>query len=131
MKLSPSDYARFDAELKKANENSKEHTFNNPAELTSILAGADDRLEDLGITGKACEGARLEIISGKPVSEKYTFNRRATRVVAQRYPTGWFVTAIESTKIDYKGGGCTLILNPIQDELAVAAFRIRTYRTEL
>lgn len=129
MKLKPTDIARLEAELKRVNENSREHTFNSASEISLVLASLDGRLEDLGVTGKAMEGAQFEMVSGKAVSENYKFARRATRVCAQRYPTGWFITCIEAAKIPYQGGSQTFLLTPPQDLLAVAAFRIRSYRT--
>jgi len=120
------DWVKLKSALENVNGKAEAHT----ADCNDVVRAAIDaekNLDTLKILKRDRKGARFVFVSGDSVSNAYSNKawwRAATKVELERGGQAgtWFVTNIERTEIDSRGGSYTTYLTPEQAELAMDRF---------
>ena len=83
-----------DVALDTVNGKARAHTFRYHREIACRVEEAELRLRALGIKGKNLVGTVVRMASGDSLPSAYKYRPIRTYVKVERFPTGWFVTAI-------------------------------------
>jgi len=112
-------------ELALANENGKStaHTYTQFVQIEALIVDAETRLVNLLGAKKNFAGALFDATSGYAVGNAYKYSRIGTQVTLTRKLTGWFLTAVVSTKVYKEGGKKTLRLTAPQDAIVYKEVR--------
>ena len=109
--------------LSLVNGKSKEHTFTDYLQISSVVQDAESGLEKLGILKKDAVGAKFIAYSGKTVTHSYKYSRTGTVIHLERKSSGWHLTSIMPVNLYQKPPHNQFILTEKQDACAIAALR--------
>ena len=126
IKITIKNMAKIDTLLDAVNGRATEHVFLDYNQIADIAKENDRHVLSILGSKKAAVGATLTETSGDKAGNRYKYARKATEITMERFPTGWFLTAVESVEIwPNQGGEWTLTLTAEQDAVAVAKLRER------
>jgi len=109
--------------LASVNGKSKEHTFTDYLQISSVVQDAESGLEKLGILKKDAIGAKFTAHSGKTVTHSYKYSRIGTVIHLERKSSGWHLTSIKTYNLYQKPPHNKFILTEKQDACAIASLR--------
>ena len=105
------------------NGKSKEHTFSDYLQISSVVQDAELGLEKLGILKKDAVGAKFIAYSGKTVTHRYKYSRIGTVIHLERKSSGWHLINIKTYNLYQKPPHNQFILTEKQDACAIASLR--------
>ena len=105
------------------NGKSKEHTFSDYLQISSVVQDAESGLEKLGILKKDAVGAKFIAYSGGSVDNSYKYSRTGTVIHLERKSSGWHLTSIKTYNLYQKPPRNQIILTEKQDACAIASLR--------
>lgn len=123
IKIAESNAAAIESALKEVNGKSTSHTYTGYGEIFEIAAGAECRLERLGVAKARRAGAVMHATSGEKVANSYKNTRTGTLVLMERRSSDWYLVSVSAKTLFGDGGSTTLHMTKAQDEEAVANFR--------
>ena len=114
---------KIEAVLREVNQKSTAHTYTSFDQIEALVEDAESRLTNLLKAKKHFVGARFDAASGFAVGNSYKYSRIGTQVTLTRKGSGWYLTAVVSTKIYKDGGKKTLRLTCDQDAIVYKKMR--------
>ena len=123
IKITQSNSKKIEAALREINLRSTAHTYVGFDQIESLVEDAEKRLTNLLGAKKHFLGAIFDAASGYAVGNSYKYSREATRVTLTRKFTGWYLTAVVSTKVYKESGKKTLRLTAAQDSIVYKVVR--------
>ena len=123
IKITLANAQKIEEALRKINLRSTAHTYVNFSQIEALVEDVESRLTNLLGAKKHFLGAIFDAASGAAVANAYKYSRDATCVTLTRKGSGWYLTAVVSTKIYKDGGKKTLRLTAAQDAIVYKKMR--------